>query len=46
MPLKKKATGSHSDDELKLRVESRNDGVFWVTPKVDKQSGEIIRPET
>ncbi|EOY7719150.1 DUF927 domain-containing protein, partial [Escherichia coli] len=27
-------------------VESRADGVFWVTPKVDKQSGEIIRPET
>ena len=46
LPLKKKATGSYSDDELKPRVESRADGVFWVTPKVDKQSGEIIRPET
>ncbi|EEY6608683.1 DUF927 domain-containing protein, partial [Escherichia coli] len=45
-PVKKKDTGSHSDDELKPRVESRADGVFWVTPKVDKQSGEIIRPET
>ncbi|EPV8998605.1 DUF927 domain-containing protein, partial [Escherichia coli] len=46
LPVKKKVTGSHSDDELKPRVESRADGVFWVTPKVDKQSGEIIRPET
>ncbi|HHP3221926.1 TPA: DUF927 domain-containing protein, partial [Escherichia coli] len=46
LPVKKKDTGSHSDDELKPRVESRADGVFWVTPKVDKQSGEIIRPET
>ncbi|EOX7805702.1 DUF927 domain-containing protein [Escherichia coli] len=46
LPLKKKATTSQGDDELKPRVESRADGVFWVTPKVDKQSGEIIRPET
>ncbi|HBA5215394.1 TPA: DNA primase, partial [Escherichia coli] len=46
LPLKKKITESQGDDELKPRVESRADGVFWVTPKVDKQSGEIIRPET
>ncbi|WP_240088152.1 DUF927 domain-containing protein [Escherichia coli] len=46
LPTKENATGSHGDDELKPRVESRTDGVFWVTPKVDKQSGEIIRPET
>ncbi|EPC9881215.1 DUF927 domain-containing protein [Escherichia coli] len=46
LPLKKKITESPGDDELKPRVESRADGVFWVTPKVDKQSGEIIRPET
>ncbi|EEV3401344.1 DUF1441 family protein [Escherichia coli] len=46
LPVKKKATTSPGDDELKPRVESRADGVFWVTPKVDKQSGEIIRPET
>ncbi|HAV7745328.1 TPA: DUF927 domain-containing protein [Escherichia coli] len=45
LPLKKKITESQGDDELKPRVESRADGVFWVTPKVDKQSGEIIRPE-
>lgn len=46
LQTKENATGSHGDDELKPRVESRADGVFWVTPKVDKQSGEIIRPET
>ncbi|HAX2949661.1 TPA: DUF927 domain-containing protein, partial [Escherichia coli] len=46
LPVKKKTTTSPGDDELKPRVESRADGVFWVTPKVDKQSGEIIRPET
>ncbi|EFO3230810.1 DNA primase, partial [Escherichia coli] len=46
LPLKKKITENQGDDELKPRVESRADGVFWVTPKVDKQSGEIIRPET
>lgn len=32
-------------EELKPRIESRDDGVFWVTPKVDKDSGEIINPE-
>jgi len=45
LPAKTNFTGNY-DDELKPRVESRVDGVFWVTPKVDKQSGEIIRPET
>ncbi|HCM3842289.1 TPA: toprim domain-containing protein, partial [Klebsiella quasipneumoniae] len=29
-------------DPLKPHIESRKDGVFWVTPKVDKESGEII----
>lgn len=33
-------------DELKPRVESREDGVFWITPKVDKDSGEIINNES
>ena len=32
-------------DELKSRVESREDGLFWITPKVDKDSGEIINNE-
>lgn len=32
-------------DELKARVESREDGLFWITPKVDKDSGEIINNE-
>ncbi|EBC0774878.1 DUF927 domain-containing protein [Salmonella enterica] len=33
-------------DPLKPRIESREDGVFWVTPKVDKDSGEIINHES
>ncbi|WP_050861652.1 DUF927 domain-containing protein [Enterobacter kobei] len=32
-------------DELKPRIENREDGIFWVTPKVDKDSGEIINTE-
>lgn len=32
-------------DPLKPRVESRSDGVFWITPKVDKDSGEVINHE-
>ncbi|HHT0141140.1 TPA: DUF927 domain-containing protein [Raoultella ornithinolytica] len=32
-------------DPLKPHVESRADGVFWVTPKVDKDSGEVINQE-
>lgn len=32
-------------DRLKPHVESRADGVFWVTPKVDKDSGEVINQE-
>lgn len=37
---------SHSnDDELKPRVESRSDGIHWITPKVDKDTGEIINTE-
>ncbi|HFO4419687.1 TPA: DUF927 domain-containing protein [Escherichia coli] len=43
LPAKTNFTGNY-DDELKPRVECRPDGVYWVTPKVDKQSGEIIRP--
>jgi len=27
-------------------VESRNDGLYWITLKVDKDSGEIINNET
>ena len=33
-------------DPLKPRVESRKDGVFWVSPKVDNESGEIINNES
>ncbi|RJT44537.1 TOPRIM and DUF927 domain-containing protein [Rahnella woolbedingensis] len=32
-------------DPLKPHVVSRKDGVFWITPKVDKESGEIINNE-
>ncbi|WP_237932367.1 DUF927 domain-containing protein [Buttiauxella sp. S19-1] len=33
-------------DPLKPRIESRRDGVFWITPKVDKESGKIINNES
>lgn len=33
-------------DPLKPRIESRKDGVFWVSPKVDKDSGEVISNES
>lgn len=37
----------HQDtDPLKPHVVSRKDGVFWITPKVDKDSGEIINNES
>ncbi|MEL4203026.1 DNA primase [Plesiomonas shigelloides] len=32
-------------DELKPRVERRSDGLYWIMPKVDKDSGEIINNE-
>lgn len=41
----KKESEQKNGEELKARVESREDGVFWVTPKVDKESGEIINQE-
>ncbi|MGQ3662661.1 DUF927 domain-containing protein [Citrobacter braakii] len=31
-------------DELAPCVEARAGGLYWVTPKLDKQSGEITRP--
>lgn len=45
LPVVKKASKREPGDELKPRVESRSDGIFWITPKVDKESGEIINPE-
>ena len=41
----KKGPKPEPGDELKPRVESRNDGLYWIT-KVDKDSGEIINNET
>ncbi|HAS1725678.1 TPA: DUF927 domain-containing protein [Enterobacter cloacae] len=43
---KKEQKSALQGDELKPRVESRNDGLYWITPKVDKDSGEIINNET
>ncbi|EGX7443825.1 DUF927 domain-containing protein [Salmonella enterica] len=40
-----KITATDSDP-LKPRIESRKDGVFWVSPKVDKDSGDIINNES
>ncbi|EQB3267795.1 TPA: DUF927 domain-containing protein [Salmonella enterica] len=31
-------------DELAPCVETRPDGLYWVTPKIDKQSGQVTRP--
>ena len=46
LPVKKREPKPEPGDELKPRVESRNDGLYWITPKVDKDSGEIINNET
>ncbi|MFB5745063.1 DUF927 domain-containing protein [Cedecea sp. S5-13] len=46
MPVKKRrGQKDFLADELKPRVESRSDGVFWITPKVERDTGEIIHPE-
>ncbi|ELF1049135.1 DUF927 domain-containing protein [Enterobacter asburiae] len=39
-------TDQPEKDPLKPHVESRKDGVYWITPKVDKESGEIINNES
>jgi len=46
LPVTKREPKADPADELKPRVESRNDGLYWITPKVDKDSGEIINNET
>lgn len=45
LPVNKHASKSERSEELKPRVESRVDGVFWLTPKMDSDSGEIINQE-
>lgn len=45
LPVSNRADKPAPGEELKARVESRDDGVYWVTPKVDKDSGEIINTE-
>lgn len=39
-------TDQPEKDPLKPHIESRSDGVYWITPKVDKDSGEIINNES
>ncbi|HCQ7401701.1 TPA: DUF927 domain-containing protein [Klebsiella pneumoniae] len=46
LPIKKRGLKSNAGDELKPRVDSRADGLYWITPKVDKDSGDIINKET
>ncbi|WP_172620470.1 DUF927 domain-containing protein [Raoultella terrigena] len=47
LPVKKRdQKAAPRTDELKPRVESRADGLYWITPKVDKDSGELINNET
>lgn len=36
----------YGDDVLRPHVESRADGVFWVEPKQDRDSGEVINRES
>lgn len=41
----RRAEGKRSPaDELAPRVEARPGGLYWITPKIDKQYGEVIRP--
>lgn len=46
LPVKKREPKPDAGDELKPRVESRDNGLYWITPKVDKDSGETINNET
>ncbi|ELN2734867.1 DUF927 domain-containing protein [Pluralibacter gergoviae] len=46
LPVVKRQPKPEPGDELKPRVESRDDGLYWITPKVDEESGEIINNET
>lgn len=39
-------TAASEPDVLKPRIESRQDGVYWVEPNTDKQTGEIINRES
>ena len=43
-----KSGNSHKStiDPLKPRIESRDTGVYWISPKLDSQSGEIINNES
>ena len=38
--------GKPESDPLKPRVEVRKSGIYWVAPKMDKETGEIINNES
>lgn len=38
--------GGKTDDPLKPHIESRSDGVYWIVPKVDKESGDVNNNES
>nr|DAM78864.1 MAG TPA: Superfamily II helicase [Caudoviricetes sp.] len=46
LPVKGKKHQAVTDDDLKPRIESRDDGVYWITPKVDKESGGVTLNES
>ncbi|VDR24283.1 Superfamily II helicase and inactivated derivatives [Raoultella terrigena] len=33
-----------SNEDMTSYVDERDDGLYWVTPKLDKETGEILRP--
>ncbi|EAC1644774.1 DUF927 domain-containing protein [Escherichia coli] len=35
-----------NNDDLKPHVQSRKNGIFWVTPKVDQKTGDVLHSET
>ncbi|MFC6379224.1 toprim domain-containing protein, partial [Tatumella terrea] len=38
--------GGQQSDPLKPHVKSRKDGIYWIEPKTDKDTGEIISKES
>lgn len=46
LPVRGKKQQPVTDDDLKPRIESRDDGVYWVMPKVDKESGGVTINES
>ncbi|EDV5020175.1 DUF927 domain-containing protein [Salmonella enterica subsp. enterica serovar Ball] len=40
------APADEKTDDLKPRIESRPDGIYWIAPKVDRETGEVVNNET